>query len=237
MSRTPIKPVETADSTSLAALVAAMPTVDAERKAAQERLAVKLQWLAGCGAEVDVAKADLQAARAEAQEVAERLGAGEEIDPAEVDSAALKVAVAEARLAIREGAKTKAGVAAQTAGVEELKSRWHCAQRDAKVALRPEGETRIATAAALDVLVNAVEATHAASLARIEAERDVLQLRDELWGVDSSARHHPYSDDQELWRVLMALPPRWLEEIRAHHHTGGVDLRAVGKSLIKRSEA
>ena len=90
---------------------------------------------------------------------------------------------------------------------------------------------------AVDALVKAVEAAHSTSLARIELDRGALQLRDELWGVAPSARHHPYEDDAELWRILMALPIHWLEEIRAHHHAGGVDMRPLGESHIRRADA
>ena len=90
---------------------------------------------------------------------------------------------------------------------------------------------------AVGALVEAVEAAHSATLMRIELDRGVMQLRDDLWGVAPGARKADYDDLMELWRILMALPTKWLDEIRAHHDAGGRDIRELGQSLIRRADA
>lgn len=223
------------DSASTVALVAAMLTVDDALAVAAAELAKEERDCADREGHLAEGKGALQAVLDAGRGFA--AAPGPRIDQSELDGHALKRAIAQNKVDLLQTALDSAVGRKQAAGVEHLKARWHVAQRDAKQALRPEGETRIAVADALDVLVKAVDATHSASLARIELDRGVLQLRDELWGVKPSARHHPYQDDQEMWRILMALPTRWIEEIRAHHTAGDVDLRAFGQSLIKRSEA
>jgi hypothetical protein len=229
------KPTKTeylADSTSTAPLVAATSTVDDVRKARQDNLTAANQVVSDRKDAVAAAEAALESARSEADLYAEALATGMPQDPAALRGYANEIAVLTHELEILREALAEAERLAVAAGVDHLKARWHCAQRDARAARRPEGDARLRVADAVDALVKAVEAAHSATLARVELDRGVLQLRDDLWGTDASARNAGYDTDIELWRILMALPTAWLEEIRAHHTTGDVDMRAKGAEYI-----
>ena len=225
-------------SNSTAALVAAMPDVDDALSAAQSHLAAKSQTAMECEVESTSSERVVKAMQDKAAALAKRIGAGEEVDPAEVAGATLKVALAKEESAIREGALVEARRLAAAAAQEVLKVRRQVALRDAQRLLAPVGAAYHRGADASDAFISAIKEGIAGTEAQMSAAEMAEGLRLELMGAAPDTRPYQFPHELEIRRFMSCLPVEWLREAgNGGFPVGDVDFRELAERYIARAAA
>ena len=231
----PTKADKLAYSTSTAALVAAMPNVDAVLSAAKEHLAAKAQVVLECGVERAASERVVKAMQDKAAALAKRIGAGEAVDPAEIDGSNLKRALAAADFDLRDDAFVEARRQEAAAAQEELKARRLVALRDAQRLLAPVAAAYDTVADTRDAFVSAIKDGIAATEAQMNAAAVAEGLRLELMGTPDT-RPYQFPHELEIRRFMSCLPVDWLREAaNGGFPVGDVEFRELAARYAARA--
>lgn len=224
------------NSTSPAALVAAMPTVDEILAAAKDFLAVKTQVRIERGVELRADEAALVIAAGNLTDAAGRHGAGEDVDPKELDRLKLTLALAMVAADFSRTAHSESERQEQAAATEVKKALRNVKLRDAKQKLRLVSSAEKAHALSGDTFVTTGKAVLAARADQMATADEAEGLRLELAGIDPNTRPYAYSHELEVRRVMANLPIEWLREAaNGGFPVGSVSFHEISARTLERS--